>query len=116
MGCPYEGNVPLSRVVEISTRLFRLGCYELSLGDTIGVGTPGRTFDLITAMKKEIPVDKLAVHFHDTYGQALSNILTALQVDLIYVNILIIYYCYCYCSKCTSIESKNGIIILCYII
>jgi hydroxymethylglutaryl-CoA lyase len=59
-----------------------LGCYEVSLGDTIGVGTPGSTFELVNAMKQVLPLSKIAVHFHDTYGQALANILTSIQVIL----------------------------------
>lgn len=81
MGCPYEGSVQLSKVVEIADILFnRYGCYEISLGDTIGVGTPGKTFELIKAVSTVVPISNIAVHFHDTYGQALANILTALQV------------------------------------
>jgi len=82
MGCPYEGIVPIEKVVDVSRRLYDMGCYELSLGDTIGVGTVGRTIELITAMKKFIPVENLAVHFHDTYGQALANILASLQMGI----------------------------------
>ncbi|GAM21608.1 hypothetical protein SAMD00019534_047830, partial [Acytostelium subglobosum LB1] len=79
MGCPYEGRVSNAKVVEVSKRLFDYGCYEISLGDTIGIGTPGATFKLLSAVSKEIPMGAIAVHFHDTYGQALANILTALQ-------------------------------------
>jgi len=80
MGCPYEGDVPISKVVQVTKRLYELGCYEVSLGDTIGVGTPGKTFELLSALiKAGIPVNTLALHAHDTYGQALSNILTAIQ-------------------------------------
>jgi len=82
MGCPYEGEVLLSKVVEVAKDLYKLGCYEISLGDTIGVGTPGRTMELIKAVKDHIPIGAIAVHFHDTYGQALSNILTALQLGI----------------------------------
>ncbi|EGC34374.1 hydroxymethylglutaryl-CoA lyase [Dictyostelium purpureum] len=79
LGCPYENNVPISKVVEVSKRLYDLGCYEISLGDTIGVGTPGATYKLLQAMSQAIPMEAIAVHFHDTYGQALANILTSLQ-------------------------------------
>jgi len=82
MGCPYEGDVPLTRVAEVARRLYGLGCYEISLGDTIGIGTPGKTYDLIQCVKQEVPISKLAVHCHDTYGQALPNILTALQLGV----------------------------------
>lgn len=61
--------------------MYELGCYEISLGDTIGVGTPGGMKNLIAEVSKVVPVEKLAVHCHDTYGQALANILTALQVS-----------------------------------
>jgi len=82
MGCPYEGLVPVDQVVKVSKRLFDLGCYEISLGDTIGVGTPGQTYDLITEMKKAIPAKSIALHSHATYGQALASILTAVQLGV----------------------------------
>lgn len=65
---------------QVSKRLYSMGCYEISLGDTIGVGTPGSIRKMLEAVMKEVPVHALAVHFHDTYGQALANILTAIQV------------------------------------
>lgn len=74
LGCPYEGKVPLAGVVRISKALYEMGCYEISLGDTIGVGTPQETRAMIRAVAAEIPVSALAGHYHDTYGQALSNI------------------------------------------
>lgn len=64
----------------MAKRLYAMGCYEISLGDTIGVGTPGGMARMLEAVLKEVPVDALAVHCHDTYGQALANILVALQV------------------------------------
>ena len=79
MGCPYEGDIAPQKVAEVSQQLLDMGCYELSLGDTIGVGTPLKTQQLLDAVLEKIPTDKLAVHFHDTYGQALANILVALQ-------------------------------------
>eukprot|EP01133_Synstelium_polycarpum_P000170 gene170-202_t len=79
LGCPYQGEVDIDKVVEVSKRLYDFGCYEISLGDTIGVGTPGATYKMLSAVSKEIPLESMAVHFHDTYGQALANILTALQ-------------------------------------
>ncbi|EGG17932.1 hydroxymethylglutaryl-CoA lyase [Cavenderia fasciculata] len=79
LGCPYEGRISLDKVVEVSKRLHDYGCYEISLGDTIGIGTPGATFKMLSAVSQEIPMSAIAVHFHDTYGQALANILTALQ-------------------------------------
>src|SRR4249919_247075 len=79
LGCPYQGEVPVADVVRVSKRLHDLGCYEVSLGDTIGVGTPGKARDMLRAVAGEVPIDALAVHFHDTYGQALSNILACLE-------------------------------------
>ncbi|UGY91556.1 hydroxymethylglutaryl-CoA lyase [Streptomyces gobiensis] len=79
-GDPWEGPVPIEQVVRVSRRLIELGCDELSLGDTIGVATPGHVTALLTALNAaDIPTDRLAVHFHDTYGQALANTLAALQ-------------------------------------
>lgn len=79
-GDPWEGEVPIPQVVSVATRMFRLGCTELSLGDTIGVATPGRVAALLEALTAGgVTVDRIAVHFHDTYGQALSNTLVALQ-------------------------------------
>jgi isopropylmalate/homocitrate/citramalate synthase len=74
LGCPYEGFVPLKKVAEISARLLELGCYEISLGDTIGVGTPRAAREMLKAVAERVPLPKLAVHFHDTYGQAIANI------------------------------------------
>ncbi|KAM9234555.1 3-hydroxymethyl-3-methylglutaryl-CoA lyase, cytoplasmic isoform 6-T6 [Dugong dugon] len=79
LGCPYEGNIKPQKVTEVSKRLYSMGCYEISLGDTIGVGTPGSMKRMLESVMKEIPPGTLAVHCHDTYGQALANILTALQ-------------------------------------
>jgi len=79
LGCPYQGNVPVSDVVRISKRLFELGCYEISLGDTIGIGTPKNARAMLVAVAGEIPMASLAVHFHDTRGQALANILACLE-------------------------------------
>lgn len=66
---------------QVSKQMYSMGCYEISLGDTIGVGTPGSMKEMLTAVMKEVPVGALAVHCHDTYGQALANILVALQVS-----------------------------------
>jgi hydroxymethylglutaryl-CoA lyase len=79
LGCPYEGAVSPDKVLEVSQRLLDMGCYEISLGDTIGVGQAGSTKRLLDVVMKKIPRENLAVHFHDTYGQALSNILVALD-------------------------------------
>jgi hydroxymethylglutaryl-CoA lyase len=79
LGCPYEGEITPLAVVKVAKALYDMGCYEISLGDTIGTGTPVKTRALLQVVKKEIPVAALAVHFHDTYGQALANILVALE-------------------------------------
>lgn len=79
LGCPYQGEVPLADVVRVAHRLHALGCYEISLGDTIGVGTPHKARDMLKAVAADIPMSALAVHFHDTYGQALANILACLE-------------------------------------
>ncbi|XP_012504167.1 PREDICTED: 3-hydroxymethyl-3-methylglutaryl-CoA lyase, cytoplasmic isoform X2 [Propithecus coquereli] len=82
LGCPYEGSITPQKVTEVSKRLYGMGCYEISLGDTIGVGTPGSMKKLLESVMKELPPGALAVHCHDTYGQALANILTALQMGI----------------------------------
>ena len=79
LGCPYQGNVPVADVVRVAARLHALGCYEISLGDTIGTGTPYKARALLKAVASEVPMPALAVHFHDTYGQALANILACLE-------------------------------------
>jgi len=79
LGCPYQGEVPLADVVRVARRLHAMGCYEISLGDTIGVGTPLKARAMLQAVAAEVPVAALAVHFHDTYGQALANIASCLE-------------------------------------
>lgn len=79
LGCPYEGDIAVKQVAKVATTLNEMGCYEISLGDTIGVGTPLKTGAMLEAVLAEIPLAQVAVHFHDTYGQALANILTALH-------------------------------------
>jgi hydroxymethylglutaryl-CoA lyase len=79
LGCPYEGEIAPSKVAEVAGRLFAMGCYEISLGDTIGAGTPGKAQAMIEAVTATLPVAKLAAHFHDTYGQALANIYAVLE-------------------------------------
>ena len=79
LGCPYEGEVPVKKVAEVANRMVELGCYEISLGDTIGVGTPKRAKEMVKTVAQSVAMEKLAVHFHDTYGQALANILAALE-------------------------------------
>jgi len=79
---PYTGPVAPEDVALVSERLYKSGCYEISLGDTTGVSTPALTYRLIETVSKVVPIESLAVHFHDTYGQALANILTALQMGI----------------------------------
>ncbi len=74
LGCPYEGEISIDAVTHVADTLFQMGCYEISLGDTIGVGTPTKAQRLIDAVSRRVPVEKLAAHFHDTYGQALANL------------------------------------------
>ena len=82
VGCPYEGEVDPDKVAEVAVKIFELGCYEISLGDTIGVGTPKKVEKMINTVARYIPMEKLAVHFHDTHGQALANIFVALQCGI----------------------------------
>nr|XP_023963449.1 hydroxymethylglutaryl-CoA lyase, mitochondrial isoform X2 [Chrysemys picta bellii] len=82
LGCPYEGKIAPAKVAEVSKKMYSMGCYEISLGDTIGVGTPGSMKEMLSAVMKEVPVGALAVHCHDTYGQALANTLVALQMGV----------------------------------
>ncbi|CAO3452205.1 hydroxymethylglutaryl-CoA lyase [Azospirillum sp.] len=86
LGCPYEGEIAPKAVADVAERLFAMGCYEISLGDTIGTGTPTKAQLMIAAVAERVPVDKIAVHFHDTYGQALANILAALQMGVAVVD------------------------------
>lgn len=82
LGCPYQGDVPVADVVRVARALHAMGCYEVSLGDTIGVGTPSKAAAMLRAVAGEMPVAALAVHFHDTYGQALANILACLDAGV----------------------------------
>ncbi len=82
LGCPYEGPVDPAKVAEISKKLIDAGCYEVSLGDTVGVGTPDKARAMIRAVASQVPVDKLAAHFHDTYGQALANLLAVMELGV----------------------------------
>jgi hydroxymethylglutaryl-CoA lyase len=79
LGCPYEGRIAIGAVVSTARKLADLGCYEISLGDTIGIGTPGQARRVIRATSAEIGTGRVAVHFHDTRGQALANILACLE-------------------------------------
>ena len=79
LGCPYQGEVPVDEVVRVAGRLHAMGCYEVSLGDTIGIGTPVKAREMLRAVADAVPMSALAVHFHDTRGQALANILACLE-------------------------------------
>ena len=76
VGCPYEGSIKPDKVAHVAKTLLDMGCYEISLGDTIGVGTPGTIHSMLSEVTRLVPVSCLALHCHDTYGQALANILT----------------------------------------
>lgn len=86
VGCPYDGFIEPEQVAMVAEKLYNMGCYEISLGDTIGVGTPASVTKMIQAVSARVPMAKLAVHFHDTYGQALTNIYTALQAGVAVVD------------------------------
>ena len=82
LGCPYEGDIAPSAVAKVAAELYRMGCFEISLGDTIGTGTPRRAQAMVEAVAAEVPLDRLAAHFHDTYGQALANLHAVLELGL----------------------------------
>ena len=82
LGCPYEGDIDPEQVALVAEKLYKMGCYEISLGDTVGVGNPDSVTKMLAAVSARVPTEKLAVHFHDTYGQALANIYAALQVGV----------------------------------
>ena len=82
LGCPYEGEIAPAAVAKVAATLFEMGCYEISLGDTIGTGTPGKTRRMLDAVAARVPVDRLAGHYHDTYGQALANIYASLEAGV----------------------------------
>jgi hydroxymethylglutaryl-CoA lyase len=79
LGCPYEGEVATGEVVRVAAALDELGCYEVSLGDTIGIGTPIKARELVRAVSQVVPLERIAAHFHDTYGQALANLFAVLE-------------------------------------
>ncbi|MBL8487863.1 MAG: hydroxymethylglutaryl-CoA lyase [Rhodocyclaceae bacterium] len=82
LGCPYQGEVKPTAVADVAWALFEMGCYEISLGDTIGVGTPGGVKEMIEAVGRRVPIKKLAGHYHDTYGMAAANIYASLQLGV----------------------------------
>ncbi len=82
LGCPYQGVVPVADVVRVAQSLYQMGCYEISLGDTIGIGTPTKARAMLLAVAEVVPMSALAVHFHDTYGQALANVLKCVEAGV----------------------------------
>ena len=86
LGCPYEGEVSFESVGSVATRLLDQGCYEISLGDTIGVGTPGKARNLVEYLVDKVPLSQLAAHFHDTYGQGLANLYAVLECGIAVVD------------------------------
>ncbi|CAI8161302.1 MAG: 3-hydroxy-3-isohexenylglutaryl-CoA/hydroxy-methylglutaryl-CoA lyase [Pseudidiomarina mangrovi] len=82
LGCPYQGDVAISQVAEVAAHLAAMGCYEISLGDTIGVGTPLQAQRMLAAVAEQVPMQQLALHFHNTYGQALANIAACLPMGV----------------------------------
>lgn len=82
LGCPYEGEIAPQAVARVAGELYAMGCYEVSLGDTIGVGTPLKAQRMLETVAREVPLAQLAAHFHDTYGQALANLFAVLQMGL----------------------------------
>ncbi|WP_301583687.1 hydroxymethylglutaryl-CoA lyase [Halomonas alkaliantarctica] len=79
LGCPYEGHISPQKVAEVAKELYEMGCYEISLGDTIGVGTPLAAKRMIEATRQQVPIEYLAAHFHDTYGMALANLYAVME-------------------------------------
>jgi hydroxymethylglutaryl-CoA lyase len=86
LGCPFEGHVPPTRVADVASALHQMGCHEISLGDTIGVGTPTAACRLVDTVAQRVPLHALAIHFHDTYGQALANIFACLEAGVTVVD------------------------------
>ena len=82
LGCPYQGEVPLENVVNLAENMSEMGCYEISLGDTIGIGTPLKAKKMVEKVAEKVPVSNLALHFHDTRGQALANIYACLELGV----------------------------------
>lgn len=82
LGCPIDGEIEIAKVADVAERLYQMGCYEISLGDTIGVGTPAKAKAMVAAVAERVPVSALALHFHDTYGQALANVLACLDLGV----------------------------------
>lgn len=83
LGCPYEGEVQPAQVADVVRQLWDMGCYEVSLGDTVGMGTPAKTQRLIEAVSAHVPIEKIGGHYHDTYGQAIANILASMEMGMV---------------------------------
>ncbi len=82
LGCPFDGDADYNAIADYAARLFEMGCYEISLGDTVGMGTPLEAKKMLATVAKKVPMDKLAIHFHDTRGQALANIFACLELGV----------------------------------
>jgi hydroxymethylglutaryl-CoA lyase len=82
LGCPYQGDVPVQDVVDLAEKMTDIGCYQISLGDTIGSGTPLQAKNMVQQVAKKVPVSNIALHFHDTRGQALANIYACLELGV----------------------------------
>ena len=82
LGCPYQGNVAVENVVNLAAKMTEMGCFQISLGDTIGAGTPVQAKRMVQKVSEKVPVSKLALHFHDTRGQALANIYACLELGV----------------------------------
>ena len=91
IGCPYEGSVDAAKVKDLTVELLKMGCYEVSLGDTIGIGTAGSVRSMLETVLRSVDPSKLAVHFHDTYGQGLANILVALEVTQTHLRVTVLF-------------------------
>ena len=82
LGCPYQGHVPVEDVINLAAKMIEMGCFQISLGDTIGAGTPVQAKKMVKKVSEKVPVSKLALHFHDTRGQALANIYACLELGI----------------------------------
>eukprot|EP01090_Pellita_catalonica_P003355 TRINITY_DN13026_c0_g1_i1.p1 TRINITY_DN13026_c0_g1~~TRINITY_DN13026_c0_g1_i1.p1 ORF type:complete len:378 (+),score=39.11 TRINITY_DN13026_c0_g1_i1:29-1135(+) len=114
-GCPYDGYVDPKNVAYVAKELLDMGCYEVSLGDTIGIGTPGKTFKMLETVLQEIPKERLAVHFHNTYGQALANVLVSLQMGISVIDSSVAGLGGCpYAKGATGNVSTEDVVYMCH--
>lgn len=112
LGCPYEGDIQPAAVAKVAQNLLAMGCYEVSLGDTIGVGNPYSTARMLDAvLGAGLRADELAVHFHDTYGQALANILVALEKGITVVDRCAAVWCTISCSSQSLLSLATGALV-----